>query len=77
MDTIVDVDPSLKIGTGFVFEEYHPARLVETVRRAVDLFPRKRLWRRIVKDGMKRDFSWIASAKKYVDLYRKAAGKMS
>lgn len=77
VDTIFDVDLSLKTGTGFVFEEYHPARLVEAVRQVVDLFPRKRIWRRIVKDGMKQDFSWMSSAKKYVDLYQKAAGKMS
>jgi len=77
IDTISNVDATLKTGTGFVFEEYHPVRLVEAVRRAVDLFPRKRIWRRIVKDGMKQDFSWISSAKEYVALYQKVAGKMN
>jgi starch synthase len=29
-------------------------------------------WKRLMKNGMARDFSWTRSARAYVDLYRRA-----
>ena len=43
--------------------------------RALEAFKDKPLWQRIVINGMKRDFSWKASAKKYVALYEKAMAR--
>ena len=56
--------------TGFVFEEYHPNVLSDTIFRAVDIWRNnKTLWEKIVKTGMKEDWSWKRSAKGYLDMY--------
>ena len=74
-DTIIDIDAATGTGTGFVFEAYDPEEMIGAIRRAVDLFQHKRLWRQIMKQAMKQDFSWENSARRYVDLYRKAINK--
>ncbi len=59
---------------GFSFQEYSPLALSETLRRACDLFrlhPEE--WKKLVDTGMRQDWSWGRSAKKYVDLYLKTA----
>jgi starch synthase len=73
-DSVVDVDAGGKTGTGFVFTEYEPDELVEAVGRMLALFPRKRIWREIMKRGMRQDFSWARSAHKYIDIYKKITG---
>jgi starch synthase len=66
-------DASEPDGTGFKFREYTPAALVSTLRRALDLFENRSKWRQIQQAGMKRDYSWDASAREYVKVYRDAA----
>jgi starch synthase len=73
-DTVEDFDPAARTGTGFVFEEYTAEALLAAVKRAVDLFPHRRAWTKLMKAGMKKDFSWAASARKYVKLYQSLAG---
>ena len=58
-------------GTGFVFEEYSPKALFETIGRAVNLFSKAATWRKIRENGMAKDFSWDASARMYEGLYRR------
>ncbi len=74
-DTVDDVVAATGTGTGFVFKEYDPEALLEAVKRAVEMFRQKRLWKKIVKAGMAKDYSWAASAAKYVDLYHTALNK--
>ncbi len=69
-DTIADVSDDN--GTGFVFLDYEGEKLLEAITRALELFGKKRKWRAVVKNGMKKDYSWNKSAEKYIDLYRKA-----
>lgn len=68
-DTVIDFDEDSLWGTGFVFEKYESGKLLKTIRRAVSLFSRKRVWHKIVKQGMSQDFSWQNSARKYTELY--------
>lgn len=59
--------------TGFVFNHYDANALIWAIRRALDVwYNHKEVWRTIQLKGMKKDFSWKYSAKKYVALYRKA-----
>jgi starch synthase len=59
---------------GFSFQEYSPLALSETLRRACDLFRlQPEQWKNLVETGMRQDWSWQRSAKKYVELYLKAA----
>lgn len=72
-ETVPDLSPDLASGRGFVFEQYDSAALVETVKRAVGAFTRKRAaWPGLLARLMQVDFSWEASAKKYVAVYEEA-----
>jgi starch synthase len=74
-DTIDDIVEETGQGTGFVFEKYKAQELLLTIRRAVDCFKKKRTWRKIIKQGMQKDFSWFNSANKYIELYHTALEK--
>ncbi len=69
-DTVTDYDADPENGTGFVFEAYEATAMIEALSRAVDLFGRRRVWKKLVKTGMRKDFSWAASADKYAALYQ-------
>jgi len=72
-DTVVDANPAtLKDGsaTGFVFESFSAPDFLAAVQRALSTYRKKRTWRTLQKNGMGRDFSWEASAAKYLALYR-------
>lgn len=80
-DTVVDVAASsLSQGsaTGFVFEQPDGESLWQAVKRAIDLYHRPDdAWRRLATNGMRQDFSWEASAKRYLELYAKALRPIS
>ncbi len=70
-DTVVDHDPKTGEGTGFLFSKYTAEALTGCVRRAVSVFADQRAWKRLMRAGMKVDFSWRHSAKEYVKVYGK------
>jgi len=70
-DTVEDFNETTQQGTGFVFDKYKSGQLLETIKKARRLFARKRIWSKIVKQGMSKDFSWNNCANKYIDLYQK------
>ena len=80
-DTIEQYDPSPGAasgqGTGFKFTEYSGAALLETVERATAVFANREQWKRLMQTGMKKDFSWGASAREYVKLYGELAGRQA
>ncbi len=71
-DTVQDYDPRTGQGTGFVFKPYDCWALFAATVRAVETFKHRELWRQIQLRGMHADFSWDRSARKYIDLYRRA-----
>ena len=75
VDTVKEFDPARGAGTGFGFEAFSAEALVDAVRRATAVYGRPEQWRRLVRNGMAEDFSWEASAREYVGLYRKALKK--
>jgi starch synthase len=74
-DTIEQYDAASGQGTGFKFTEYSGAALLETVERAMGVFADRAQWKRLTQTGMKKDFSWGASAREYVKLYGELAGR--
>jgi starch synthase len=74
-DTIENYDPKTGNGTGFVFKDYDASELLGTVKLALGVYKDKKAWTKLMKNGMAKDFSWAASAKKYVELYQKAIQK--
>lgn len=78
-DTVQDWHEVLAMGKtdgdGFSFNDTTGYALYSTVRRAIETYHDKITWRRIQLNGMNRDYSWAASAAKYVELYGKAISK--
>lgn len=72
-DTITDATPeniSAGTATGFRFDEFSAEALSAALARACEFYRhRPDTWRQIVKAGMKQDWSWTASAKRYIELY--------
>jgi starch synthase len=76
-DTIQDYDPHTGEGTGFVFKNYDSDELLDAIKKALRVSQDKETWTKLMKNGMQKDFSWEASAKKYESLYQKALAKQS
>ncbi len=74
-DTVEDFNPKTGKGTGFVFKEYETKKFLETLDRALEVFRDEKTWLKLMKNGMKQDFSWHASAKQYVELYERVERK--
>ena len=71
-DTVTEFDPAKQTGTGFGFAPFSGEALLECVHRALAVYRQPPLWTRLVRNAMAEDFSWEASAREYVSLYRKA-----
>jgi starch synthase len=71
-DTVQSFDARTKQGTGFKFEEYNGAALLECLRTALATYRDAAEWCAVRKNGMMKDFSWKASAASYVTLYEAA-----
>ena len=68
-DTVEDFNPIEEKGNGFVFEDYDPWALFTTIIRAKTTFDFKPLWAKLIKQAMRKDFSWRKSAKKYLEVF--------
>ncbi|MCK4903362.1 MAG: hypothetical protein KAS35_01635, partial [Candidatus Marinimicrobia bacterium] len=68
-DTVTDWDG--KNGDGFIFYKYTSKELIRTVQKAVKMYDDTKTWKKLIRNGMKMDFSWSNSAEKYINLYTK------
>ncbi|HXX24148.1 MAG TPA: glycogen synthase GlgA [Terriglobia bacterium] len=57
-------------GTGFKFSEYTGSALLETIEQAIAAYHQPEVWRQLVYNGMRMDFSWGRSAEKYLEIYQ-------
>ena len=71
-DTVQNYDATRGQGNGFAFSDYSEEALLGAVERALDAYRHKDTWQTLMERGMEADFSWGASARKYVELYYKA-----
>ena len=69
-DSVSQFDVDDGTGTGIMFRDYNPAGLEWAINRALDLFDNPPLWRKIVANGMARDYSWQRQVARYVELFR-------
>jgi starch synthase len=75
-DSVTDCTPeTLAAGTasGFLFRDATPEALLAAVERAVAAYRNEPVWRSLQRHGMAMDFSWDASAQRYLELYRALA----
>jgi starch synthase len=70
-DTIEPWDPTSAKGTGFKFSAYSGVALLNCIHEALRAFKDQAAWLKLMQNGMKKDFSWIASAREYVKIYER------
>jgi starch synthase len=75
VDTVEPWSAATGEGTGFRFDDPDGTGMMWALDQALAAYADKKVWRRIMKNGMSRDFSWDRSARAYVDLYRKAMAR--
>lgn len=72
-DTIENFDRATRRGNGFKFYEYNSERLLEKFYEAIMVYADRELWRALMMNGMRADYSWNASAKHYIEVYERLA----
>jgi starch synthase len=70
-DTIENFNRATTTGNGFKFYEYQADKLLEKIYEALMVYTDKDLWRTLMLNGMRADYSWTVSAHQYVHLYEK------
>lgn len=58
--------------TGFIFKMFEPMSLFGTIVRALEIYKHPVMWKKIIEQCMRQDFSWGASARQYAQLYETA-----
>jgi len=71
-DTIEEWNAELGTGTGFKFEGLEAARLLEEIDRALKAFKDKEGWKKLMRNGMARDYGWAGPAREYAQVYDEA-----
>lgn len=70
-DTVEAYDHTTGKGDGFTFFTYNASDMLYAIERAVGLYKDyKEDWKKVVENGMKKDFSWASIADQYIDLYK-------
>ena len=70
VDTVKDMAEGS--GNGFVFQNYNALEMLEAIKRAEESFYHQAEWQNLMRQNMKLDFSWKASARKYEEIYLRA-----
>jgi starch synthase len=76
-DTVQEWLPAAQTGTGFRFQEYKAEAFLHAVRTALAAFADKQQWRKLMRNGMERDYSWTQPAKEYIQLYEEIVRRRS
>jgi len=75
-DTVFDSRDGVREPNGFTFDDYTPAAFRKAISRALDEYQDRKKWDKMVRSGMKSDFSWDHSGADYEALYDKALKKI-
>jgi starch synthase len=70
-DTIQNFNRATGQGNGFKFYDYQADKLLEKIYEALMVYADKELWRALMINGMRADYSWAVSARQYVSLYER------
>ena len=70
-DTVEPWDPGAQTGTGFVFGDFTPEALFDTLRFALECYRDREAWRKLMLNGMAKDYSWDHQGRLYVELYER------
>ena len=76
-DTVIDANEAALaagVATGFQHGEAGYHTLAHAIRRAIAAYERPDLWCVLQRNGMRADFSWGQSGRRYADLYKTLTG---
>ena len=71
-DTIWQFDRATGEGNGFKFRLYQARDFADQVAAAIETFEDGAVWKKILLNGMKQDFSWKDSASQYLAIYHES-----
>ena len=74
-DTVEEFDPVTGQGTGFRFTGYDPAEFRVAINRAIAEWHDNARWQTLMKTGMRKDFSWSLSARRYLEVYEETVSR--
>ena len=70
-DSVEHYNPETGTGTGIVFNDFNSEALEWALNTALDLYATPVHWQRMVRNGMRKDFSWNHQGSEYVGLYER------
>jgi len=73
-DSVEHYDPASGRGTGVVFNDFDPPALEWALNFALDLYAQPADWSRMMRNGMRQDFSWQRATGEYEAVYRRLTG---
>ena len=69
-DTVPPYNAETETGRGYTFQSFNGDDFLGAIDRALgDYYNNPAAWQRLVKSDMKLDFSWVAPAQRYMELY--------
>lgn len=69
-DTVSIYNPKSKTGTGFGFTDYNAEGFLNAILAALDVYKKNpEEWKNLTAKGMRKNYSWKASSRKYEKLY--------
>lgn len=77
-DTITDCTGEAlanRTANGFVFDQYATEALHQAIGRALGAYGDASTWGQLVETGMRQDWSWSQSARRYLELYQQALAR--
>ncbi|MDH3253705.1 MAG: glycogen synthase GlgA [Acidobacteriota bacterium] len=74
-DTVEPFEPDTGEGTGFVFEPFGAEGVRSVLEAALATYREPDQWKRLVANGMARDFSWARQAETYLGMYERLLGE--
>ena len=72
-DTVFDANEdniANKTANGFVVDRYSATGLYDAISHALECYAKPALWHQLQKNAMQGNFSWQASAERYIELYQ-------
>ncbi|SEA27188.1 starch synthase [Thalassobacillus cyri] len=71
-DTVQPYNEQTGEGNGFTFANYNAHDMLFTIRRALEFYQDKELWKPLIKNITKSQFPWKYSARRYREVYAQA-----
>jgi starch synthase len=72
-DTIEEWNRERGTGTGFKFEGLLAKDLLAAIDRALEAFKDRKAWKRLMRNGMARNYGWEQPAREYLEVYAEVA----